>query len=37
MKEYKTPILEIYILENSDVITASNSNDNNFDDIEDWD
>lgn len=37
MKEYKTPVLEIYELEHCDIVTASDSNDNNFEDLEDWD
>jgi hypothetical protein len=36
MKDYKTPILEIYLLDNNDIVTVSDSNDNNFSDIDDW-
>ena len=35
MKEYVTPSIELYALEQKDVITASNPNDNNYGDI-DW-
>lgn len=35
MKEYVTPRLELYALEQKDVITESNPNDNDYGDI-DW-
>ena len=35
MKKYETPVVAVLVFD-LDVITASNSNDNNFDDIEDW-
>ena len=36
MKDYKTPIMEIYFLNGCDIVTLSDSNDNNFEDSEDW-
>lgn len=36
MENYVSPMLEIYNFENCDIVTASDSNDNNFGDI-DWD
>ena len=38
MKAYTTPIIELFIFESEDVITASygTSNDNNYSDIGDW-
>lgn len=35
MKKYETPVVALLVFD-LDVITASDSNDNNFDDIEDW-
>lgn len=35
MKKYETPVVAVLVFD-LDVITASDSNDNNFDDIEDW-
>jgi hypothetical protein len=35
MKKYETPVVALLLFD-LDVITASDSNDNNFDDIEDW-
>ena len=36
MKEYVTPILKIYFFTGHDIVTASDPNDNNYSDIEDW-
>lgn len=36
MKDYQNLILEIRYFESNDIVTASNPNDNNFDDIEEW-
>ena len=37
MQDYKTPIIQIRCFESCDIVTLSDSNDNNFEDIEDWD
>ncbi|MBQ7913125.1 MAG: hypothetical protein IJ308_05230 [Clostridia bacterium] len=37
VKVYGEPILLVTYFYDNDVVTASNPNDNNFSDIEDWD
>ncbi len=37
VRVYGTPTLDVIYLYDNDVVTASNPNDNNFSDIEDWD